>query len=139
MMEKTLHDFMYPGSGESLAIVERKPDETLDAYMERCQSELGDRIVLLASVRDGYLTTLGRVRARWRRRWRLLVFIGPVIPALAYVGFAWCEIDKVVPAPLIAGLIACAGLAGAPLALVIARIVDQFPHWVAERRARRWR
>ncbi|WP_336963884.1 hypothetical protein [Sphingobium aquiterrae] len=139
MIETKIRDFLHPGTGESLANIERKPDETLHAYLVRCQSELSDRVVLLAAARDGYITTLGLQRKRWRRRKLLLGLTGPMIAALAYAGLTSCGIEKSLPAPLVAGLIACAGFGGAPLALGIAHIVDRFPDWMAARKERSWR
>jgi hypothetical protein len=132
-------DPLPPEDTNPLAAVERRPDETLHAYLLRCQGELSGRIQLLTAVRDAYIQILGIERMSWRRRKALLAFTGPVIAALAYAGFACCAATDSVPIPLMAGLIACAGLASAPLALAMARILDRLPDWMAARRSRRWR
>ena len=102
-------------------------------------AELSGRIQLLAAVRDAYIQILGMERIRWRRCKLLLAFTGPVIASLAYAGLACCAARDSVPAPLMAALIACAGLAGAALALAVAHILDRLPDWMAARRSRRWR
>jgi hypothetical protein len=132
-------DMLPPSGGnERLTLVVRRPDESLHDYLVRCQWELGDRVRFLASVRDAQWTILGTERQRWRRRSLLLTFTGPVIAALAYAGLGLCGAADSVPVPLMAGLIACAGLAGAALAIGIARIIDSIPNWLVTRRVRRW-
>jgi len=131
-------DMLPPSGGnERLPLVVRRPDESLHDYLVRCQWELGDRVRFLASVRDAQWTILGTERQRWRRRSLLLTFTGPVIAALAYAGPGLCGAADSVPMPLMAGLIACAGLAGAALVIGIARIIDSIPNWLVARRARR--
>lgn len=132
-------DPLPPQDTNPLAAVQRRPDETLHAYLLRCQEELSGRIQLLAAVRDAYIQILGMERIRWRRCKLLLAFTGPVIASLAYAGLACCAATDSVPAPLMAALIACAGLAGAALALAVAHILDLLPDWMAARRSRRWR
>lgn len=132
-------DMLPPSGGnERLTVVVRRPDESLHDYLVRCQCELGDRVRFLASIRDAQWTILGSERLRWRRRGLLLTFTGPVIAALTYVGLGMCGAADSVPVPLMAGLIACAGLAGAPLAIGVAHIIDKVPDWLITRRARRW-
>lgn len=132
-------DMLPPSGGnERLTLVVRRPDESLYDYLVRCQWELGDRVRFLASVRDAQWTILGMERQRWRRRSLLLTFTGPVIAALASAGLGLCGAADSMPVPLMAGLIACAGLAGAALAIGIARIIDSIPNWLVARRARRW-
>jgi len=132
-------DMLPPSGGnERLTVVVRRPNESLHDYLVRCQWELGDRVRFLASVRDAQWTILGTERQRWRRRSLLLTFTGPVIAALAFAGLGLCGTADSVPVPLMAGLIACAGLAGAALAIGIARIIDSIPNWLVARRTRRW-
>ena len=133
-------DILPPSGGnERLTLVVRRPDESLHDYLVRCQWELGDRVRFLASVRDAQWTILESERQRWRRHALLLTFTGPVITALAYAALGLCgAADSVLPVPLMAGLIACAGIAGAALAIGIARLIDSIPNWLVTRRARRW-
>lgn len=134
-----LRDLFHPGGHERLTEIERKPDETLHNYLMRCQSKLSDRVILLASVRDGYLQVLGRERVRWRRCKLLLSLAGPVVAGVTYTGLACSGLAVSTPALLMAVLVALGALAGAPLALGIAHLANRHPDWKKAREERRWR
>jgi hypothetical protein len=117
-----------------LTALQRKPDETLLAYLIRYQWELAGRIRQLAAARDASITLLGVERLRWRRRELWLTFTGPTISALVYAALACSTMVDTVPTAIISALVACAGIAGVPLTLGAARIADRFSQWLAARR-----
>ncbi|WP_298673219.1 hypothetical protein [uncultured Sphingomonas sp.] len=129
-----IHDLLHAGNHDRLTHVERKPDETLHDYLVRCQSELTDRVILLASVRDGYLATLGRERGRWRRSVAAIALAEAASSTMTCIVVELCGARSVVPAPVIAGVIGIAALAGGAIAFSIAPAAERLVQRIRFRR-----
>lgn len=107
---------LFPGSDGRLSTVDRRPGETLHDYLIRCQWEMGGRIRLLETVRDGQEMIFFDERARWRRRMILLALGEAGFAMVGYLLIASCGIAASVATPLTAAMIGLFALLGAAIA-----------------------